>query len=424
VAKKMRHIALLGSTGSIGTSTLEVIAQNREEFQLICIAAGENTQLLEKQVCEFSPAVIAVKKKSDAESLRYTFPDKKVVYGSEGLLEVVNHPRVNTLVSAIDGTTALEATLASIKNNHRICLANKETMVAAGELINQALNESRAEIIPVDSEQSAIFQCLGQKDSSATDLHRQTQAPSNQKLLRGSVRKAPCVMHLPPGRRRQTAFIKRVILTASGGPFAGKNKNEFSKITVKQALAHPTWAMGTKITIDSATLMNKALEIIEAFFLFLLEKEQIDVIIHPQSIIHSMVEFIDSSIIAQLSMPDMRLPILYSLTYPRRMPFPNQSLNFSDLKKLEFFEVDRDKFSTIQLAYHVLEHGKNAGAVLNAANEVAVEYFLQEKISFKDIFSVVEHVFYNETFYPLHSIEDVNETIAQTKQKTYNYIIR
>jgi 1-deoxy-D-xylulose-5-phosphate reductoisomerase len=418
----MRQIALLGSTGSIGTSTLEVIAQNRGEFQLTGIAAGENTQLLEKQVREFSPAVISVKQKSDAESLRQTFPGKKVVYGSEGLLEVIDHPRVDTMVSAIDGTTALEATLASIKNNHRICLANKETMVAAGELINRALNESRAEIIPVDSEQSAIFQCLEREDFFATDLHGQTETTSNEKFLQGGPGRAVFSKSAPPGRRRQSELIKRVILTASGGPFAGKNRNEFSRITVKQALAHPTWAMGTKITIDSATLMNKALEIIEAFFLFHLEKGQIDVIIHPQSIIHSMVEFIDSSIIAQLSVPDMRLPILYSFTYPRRMPFPNQSLNFSDIEKLEFFEVDRDKFSSIQMAYHTLAQGKNAGAVLNAANEVAVEFFLQEKISFKDIFSVVEHIFYNETFYPLHSIEDVKETIAQTKQKTYNYV--
>ena len=411
----MRHIALLGSTGSIGTSTLGVIAQNREEFQLVGIAAGENTQLLEEQVREFSPAIIAVKQKSDAESLRHTFPGKKVVYGSEGLLEVINHAGVDTMVSAIDGTTALEATLASIKNNHRICLANKETMAAAGELINQALNDSRAEIIPVDSEQSAIFQCL--KQQAAAPYSRSRRFPGFKYRLK------PKRFHAPhAGCERQSAFIKRVILTASGGPFAGKSKDEFSKITIKQALAHPTWSMGTKITIDSATLMNKALEIIEAFFLFHLEKGQIDVIIHPQSIIHSMVEFIDSSIIAQLSVPDMRLPILYSLTYPQRMPFPDQSLDFSDIKKLEFFEVDRDKFSSIQMAYHALEQGKNAGAVLNAANEVAVEYFLQEKISFKDIFSVVEHIFYNETFYPLYSIEDVKETIEQTKQKTYNYV--
>jgi 1-deoxy-D-xylulose-5-phosphate reductoisomerase len=428
----MRHIALLGSTGSIGTSTLEVIAQHREEFELTGIAAGENIQLLEKQVREFSPAVIAVKQRSDAELLRHTFPGIKVVYGSEGLLEVINYPGIDTMVSAIDGTTALEATLASIKNNHRICLANKETMVAAGELINQALTESQAEIIPVDSEQSAIFQCLGNREFFAKGLN-------NQKLLQGAVRKAqsaerkadntinamrqaPCAKRIPPGCRRQIQHIKRVILTASGGPFAILNKNEFSKITVKQALAHPTWAMGAKITIDSATLMNKALEIIEAFFLFHLEKEQIDVIIHPQSIIHSMVEFIDSSIMAQLSVPDMRIPILYSLSYPRRMPFSNQSLNFSQVKKLEFFEVDRDKFSSVQMAYQALEQGKNAGAVLNAANEVAVEYFLQEKISFQDIFSVVEHIFYHETFYPLHSLEDVKETIALTKQKTYNYV--
>ena len=433
----MRQIALLGSTGSIGTSTLEVIAQNREEFQLTGIAAGQNIQLLEKQVREFSPGIIAVKQKSDAESLRRTFPGKQIVYGSEGLLEVINHPRVDTMVSAVNGTTTLEATLASIKNNHRICLANKETMVAAGELINQALNRSEAEIIPVDSEQSAIFQCLKQQAAApysrsarrrsfgASSQKQQAAAPySRSRRFPGfKYRLKPKIVHAPHANcKGESAFIKRVILTASGGPFAGKNKSEFSKITVKQALAHPTWAMGTKITIDSATLMNKALEIIEAFYLFHLEKGQIDVIIHPQSIIHSMVEFIDTSIIAQLGVPDMRLPILYSLTYPRRMSFPTQSLDFSQIKKLEFLEVDRDKFSSVQMAYHALEQGKNAGAVLNAANEVAVEYFLQEKISFEDIFSVVEHIFYNETFYSLHSLEDVNETIAQIKQKTYNYV--
>ena len=418
----MRHIALLGSTGSIGTSTLEVIAQSREEFELTGIAAGENIQLLEKQVREFSPGIIAVKQKSDAELLRRTFPGKRVVYGREGLLEVINHPGVDTMVSAIDGTTALEATLASIKNNHRICLANKETMVAAGELIDRALKDSRSEIIPVDSEQSAIFQCLDREDFFATDLHGQIQTTSNEKFLQGGPGGAVFSKSAHPGRRRQNEWIKRVILTASGGPFVEKNKNEFPGITVKQALAHPTWTMGTKITIDSATLMNKALEIIEAFFLFHLEKGQIDVIIHPQSIIHSMVEFIDSSVMAQLSVPDMRIPILYSLTYPRRMAFPNRSLNFAQVKKMDIFEVDRDKFSSIQMAYRALEQGKNAGAVLNAANEVAVEFFLQEKISFQDIFSVVEHVFYHENFYPLHSLEDVLETIAQTKQKTYNYV--
>jgi 1-deoxy-D-xylulose-5-phosphate reductoisomerase len=383
----MRHIALLGSTGSIGTNTLEVIARNRDRFKLVGIAAGENIDLLTRQVEAFSPEVIAVKRKQDADTLKRIFPGKGVYFGREGLLEVVAHPVVDTMVSAINGTQALEATMASIRSSHRVCLANKETLVAAGELINRALQDSGAELIPIDSEQSAIFQSLGfnQKD-----------------------------------------FIKKIILTASGGPFFRTAREEFARITVKEALAHPTWAMGGKITIDSATLMNKALEVIEAYYLFHLRNDQIDVIIHPQSIVHSMVEFIDSSIIAQLSVPDMKLPILYSFSYPERIPFESENgrLNFSTLGKLEFFPVDTDKFGSITMAFHVLEQGKdkNAGAVLNAANEVAVAYFLQEKISFSDIFSVVENILYHETFYPVHSLEDVLETIQETKRKTERYI--
>jgi 1-deoxy-D-xylulose-5-phosphate reductoisomerase len=213
-------------------------------------------------------------------------------------------------------------------------------------------------------------------------------------------------------------------LTASGGPFYNKKRHEFAAITVKEALAHPNWSMGTKITIDSATLMNKALEVIEAFFLFQLQREQIEVIIHPQSIIHSMVEFIDSSIIAQLSQPDMRLPILYSLSFPERIPFNGKALDFAELQKLEFYEVDTDTFPSIRMAYDVLKQGKNAGAVLNAANEVAVDCFLKGEISFKDIFIVVGEIFYNEQFYPLHTLADVNETIKTTKNKTIDLIKR
>jgi 1-deoxy-D-xylulose-5-phosphate reductoisomerase len=383
---EMRNIALLGSTGSIGRNTLDVITQNRDRFKLISIAAGESMDLLEKQIQNFSPEIVSVKNKQDAKKLQTKFPEQKIYYGSDGLLEAVSHKAVDTMVSAINGTTPLEATLESIKNNHRLCLANKETLVAAGELINRKLKASDAELIPIDSEQSAIFQGIG------------------------------C---------NSREHVKRIILTASGGPFfmsSQNNRNPFDGITLEEALAHPTWSMGAKITIDSATLMNKALEIIEAFFLFQLEREQIDVIIHPQSIIHSMVEFIDSSIIAQLSVPDMRLPILYSLSFPERIPFETKPLRFSELQKLEFFEVDTATFTSIRMAHDVLREGKNSGAVLNAANEVAVDYFLKEKISFKDIFTVVEEIFYKEKFHSIDSIENINETIKDTKEKTIDFI--
>lgn len=381
----VRNIAILGSTGSIGKNVLDVIASHKDKFRLVSIACGENIDLLIKQVNDFSPEKISTKSKKDAEKIKSIFPDKKVFYGNEGLMEVALDKRVDTMISAINGTTSLEVTIESIRNNHRICLANKETLVVAGELINRELDNSNAELIPIDSEQSAIFQCI--------------------------------IPH-------KKEFIKNVILTASGGPFFERDKESFSSITVQDALSHPTWSMGTKITIDSATLMNKALEIIEAFYLFKLKKEQIDVIIHPQSIVHSMVEFIDSSIIAQLSVPDMRIPILYSLSYPERIESRIKCLSFSDIKRLEFFEKDVEKFSSIEMAYYALEKGKNAGAVLNTANEVAVESFLNGEIRFDEIFKVVEGILYNEKFYQIDSISNINETIEKIKRKTINYIKR
>ncbi len=382
---KSKNIALLGSTGSIGRNSLDVIDANRDRFRLVAIAAGENIKLLQEQIKFFNPDRISVKYKKDADRLKNLFPDKEFYYGDRGIEEIVSDNGIDTVISAISGTSSLAATIISIRNNQRICLANKETLVAAGELINFELNRSRAELIPIDSEQSAIFQSIG----------------ANKK-----------------------EYLRRVILTASGGPFFRRNKREFSQISVKEALTHPTWSMGTKITLDSATLMNKALEIIETYYLFNLNKDQIDVVIHPQSIVHSMVEFIDSSLIAQLSWPDMRIPILYSLSFPERMFFENKGLNLSDLKKLDFYPVDTDKFRSIELAYYVLDMKKNAGAVFNAANEVATESFLKEEISFNDIFDVVETVLHDEKFYPIRSLDDVEETIRDTKNKTANYIKR
>jgi len=382
---KSKNIALLGSTGSIGRNSLDVIDANRDRFRLVAIAAGENIKLLQEQIKFFNPDRISVKYKNDADRLKNLFPDKKFYYGDRGIEEIVSDNGIDTVISAISGTSSLAATIISIRNNQRICLANKETLVAAGELINFELSRSRAELIPIDSEQSAIFQSIG----------------ANKK-----------------------EYLKRVILTASGGPFFRRSKREFSQISVKEALTHPTWSMGTKITLDSATLMNKALEIIETHYLFNLNKDQIDVVIHPQSIVHSMVEFIDSSLIAQLSWPDMRIPILYSLSYPERIFFESKGLNLSDLKKLDFYPVDTDKFRSIELAYYVLEMKKNAGAVFNAANEVAAESFLKEEISFNDIFDVVETVLHGEKFYPIHSLDDLDETIKDTKNKTTNYIKR
>lgn len=381
----MKHVALLGSTGSIGRNALAVMADNPGHFNLRGISAGENIELLTQQVKEFDPDMIAVKRSEDVTALQEMFPGKKVMAGPQGLLEIVNHSEVDTVITAITGTTPLEATLESIRLGHRICLANKETLVAAGELINRELSQSTSEIIPIDSEQSAIFQALGNN-------HRD--------------------------------LVHKVILTASGGPFFKKDKQEFAGITVQQALNHPTWSMGTKITIDSATLMNKALEVIETFYLFKLDKDQIDVIIHPQSIVHSLVEFKDASVIAQLSVPDMKIPILYSLTYPDRLDIRQNRLDLASMGALEFYEVERDKFLSIEMAYYVLQQGKNSGAVFNAANEVAVEHFLEGGISFLDIFQVVADILYKENLYPVSSLKDLQETISDTKRKTVELIKR
>lgn len=378
-----RNIALLGSTGSIGRNTLEVVRRNRDKYKIVSLVCGNNLEVLREQIKEFSPAVISVNKNQDAKVLRSEFPGKKIFSGPDGIKEAVLENRVDTVLTATTGTIALEATLESIKKGHRICLANKETMVAAGELVNDHLGKSESQIIPIDSEQSAVFQALCEKERN---------------------------------------YLKKVILTASGGPFFRVDKSEFGSIGVKDALNHPVWSMGSKVTIDSATLMNKALEIIEAYYLFNLAPDQIDVIIHPQSIIHSMVEFLDTSILAQLSFPDMKLPIQYSLSYPERFDGIINDLDLSKIGKMEFFAVDRDKFSSIEMAYTVLKEGKNSGAVFNAANEVAVEYFLNNKISFINIFSVVEEMMNRTEFVRAGSVEEINSVINETKIKTAELI--
>jgi 1-deoxy-D-xylulose-5-phosphate reductoisomerase len=382
---KTKNIVLLGSTGSIGRNSLEVIKAHKDHFKLVGIAAGENIELLHEQVNVFNPRLISVKHKEDAERLKRVYSDKSIFFGESGLDEIVSNSQVDTVISAINGTASLSATLISIRNHQRICLANKETLVAAGELINHELHRTDAELIPIDSEQSAIFQSLG-------------------------------------ANKRE--YLKRIILTASGGPFFRTEKHRFSQIQVEDALSHPTWSMGRKITLDSATLMNKALEMIEAYYLFELRNDQIDVVIHPQSIVHSLVEYIDSSVIAQLSNPDMKIPILYSLSYPERLHFENNPLNLTELKTLDFYPVDTEKFRSIEMARYVLGAKKNAGAVFNAANEVAAESFLNREISFRDIFDVVETILHKEALAPIRSLDDLEFTIRETKSKTTDYIKR
>ena len=350
----MKKVAILGSTGSIGLNTLDVLDHILStEFEVCGLSAKENLDLLDSQILKYKPEVACLIDEKKAGELREKVKDCEVEIfsGQEGLVRVAAHKEADVVVTAVVGAAGLIPTLEAIKRGKRIALANKETLVMAGEIIIREAKKSGSEILPVDSEHSAIFQCLEGRDP---------------------------------------AQIKRIILTASGGPF--RDRKDLSTITPKEAMAHPTWKMGDKISIDSATLMNKGLEVIEACYLFGLPPSRISVLIHPQSIIHSMVEFTDGSYLAQLGIADMRIPIAYALTYPRRFPNELEELDLVRIGNLTFEAPDKDRFPCLGLAYQAVEAGGTMPAVLNAANEVAVEYFLKEKIGFLDIPKIVQEV--------------------------------
>lgn len=349
----MRKISLLGATGSIGTQTLDVIRTHKEEFQLVAMSVGYNLALAEQIIYEFQPEVVSVIEKEAKEQLALRVPSHvKIVYGKEGLLEVATHKNSDVLVNAIIGSVGLIPTLEAIKQKKTIAIANKETLVTAGHLVMKSAKDYGVQVLPIDSEHSAILQCL------------------------------------QSGEKKE---ISRLILTASGGSFRDKKRYELANVTVEEALKHPNWSMGAKITIDSATMMNKGLEVIEAHWLFDVPYEQIDVLLHRESMIHSMVEFTDKSVIAQLGTPDMRVPIQYALTYPKRLPLPiTKSLQLWEIGALHFEKMDFNRFKCLQYAYEAGRIGGTMPTVLNAANEAAVKFFLKGKISFLTIEQLIE----------------------------------
>lgn len=349
----MKNIAILGSTGSIGRSSLEVIKNLPDRFRINYLTANKNIELLQRQIAQFHPRGVVVLDKCNASVLQKVLNGQTEVYsGEEGLLEIVKRDDVDIVISSLVGFAGLKPTIEAIKQGKTIALANKETLVVAGELMTSLLKEHGARLVPIDSEHSAIMQCLVGEESS---------------------------------------HVAKLILTASGGPFLQKPFNEFESITVEQALDHPNWNMGKKVTIDSATLMNKGLEVIEARWLFNLPPKNIEVVIHPQSIIHSMVEFIDGSLKAQMGLPDMKIPIQYALTYPARVAMNGKRVDFPKLCAMTFFEPDRKKFRCLQIAFDVLALGGTTPAAMNAANEIAVEAFLGRKISFKRIPELIDN---------------------------------
>ncbi|MBR3627449.1 MAG: 1-deoxy-D-xylulose-5-phosphate reductoisomerase [Elusimicrobia bacterium] len=382
----MKNISILGSSGSIGTQALDFIAKTKNEFKVCGLSVNSNTDILKKQIIKFKPLMVSVFSKDDAENLQKWCNNKKiktkVFFGKEGLNKIATIKNVNMVLSSVVGSIGLEPLLAAIDSGKDVAIANKEALVMAGNLIMKRAKEKGVSVLPVDSEHSAIFQCIGKENKKS---------------------------------------IKRILLTASGGPFYKSNKN-FADITVEDALAHPTWKMGKKITIDSATLMNKGLEAIEASVLFDIPIDKIDILIHPQSVVHSMVEFNDGCVMAQLSNPDMTLPIQYALSYPERKNCYIKRLDLTEVAKLEFFKPDFKKFKCLQIAYKCAKTGGTMTAVMSAANEIAVKFFLEGKIKFNMIPLIVENVIKKHKVIKSNNISKYIEADLWTRQTAYSVI--
>ena len=381
----MKNITILGSTGSIGTNALEVIRQKRDEFNVVALSGHTNYKLVMEQIKEFSPKYVSIGTEEGFETIKKEFPEVNLFFGREGLKKLGELEETDIILTAVSGVIGIEATVEAIKKGKRIALANKETMVAGGTYINRLLKEyPEAEIIPVDSEHSALFQSLS------------------------------------AGRRED---VKNLIITASGGSFRGKKRDELEEITVSEALKHPKWSMGKKITIDSSTLVNKGLEVIEAHELFGIDYDRIKVAVHPQSIVHSLVEYKDNAMVAQLGATDMKLPIQLAFTYPEREE--STALEKLDLMKagnLTFEESDMETFKGLPLAYRAGKTGGTMPVVFNAANEVAVELFMKEKIKFLEIYDVIEKAMDNHMPVEIENLEIILKVDEETRKWVYaNY---
>lgn len=375
----MKKISLLGATGSIGWQTYDILLANPDKFKLVAFSCGKNIEKARDIIEKLQPELVSVQEEKDALQLQNDYPKIQFTYGKQGLVEVATHPDTTVLVNAVLGSVGLQSTLAAIRMGKTIAIANKETLVTAGHLVMAEARKYNAPILPVDSEHSAVFQSMNGENPKQ---------------------------------------VERIILTASGGSFRDKTREELKNVTVKDALNHPNWSMGAKITIDSATMMNKGLEVIEAHVLFNLPFEKIDVLLHKESIIHSLVEYQDTSVIAQLGTPDMRVPIQYALSYPDRIPLVNgKRLNLAEIGQLHFKEVDFDRFRALKLAY---EAGRTGGTILtamNAANEAAVNLFLQEKITFLQIDEIIEQIMneHNNQLQP--DLETILHVDVETRNK-------
>lgn len=379
-----RNIAILGSTGSIGTQALDIVRENPDHFEIYALTANENIDLLIKQAEEFSPEVVVIANENKYTQLKEALQHLpvKVWAGSESIAQVVQSQPIDMVLTAMVGYSGLKPTINAIKAGKVIALANKETLVVAGELITSLAIEHKVPILPVDSEHSAIFQCLNGERSP----------------------------------------IEKIILTASGGPFRNHSAQKLAKVTKAEALKHPNWDMGAKVTIDSASLMNKGLEMIEAKWLFDVTPDQIEVVVHPQSIIHSMVQFEDSSIIAQLGLPDMHLPIQYALVYPNRLKSNFERLDFFKLKTMTFEKPDMERFRNLAFAFEAARVKGNMACIMNAANEIAVAAFLKDKVGFLEMSEVIEKTMHKTSFIQAPSYEDYVQTDTEARHIAKEFI--
>lgn len=380
----MKKISLLGATGSIGIQTIDILLAQPENFQLVAFSAGRNIEKAREIIKQLNPQLVSMQEEETALTLSKEFPNVAFTFGQKGLVEVATHPDSTVLLNAVLGSVGLESTLAAIRMGKTIAIANKETLVTAGHLVMAEAKKYNAPILPVDSEHSALYQSMNGENPKA---------------------------------------ITRLILTASGGSFRDKTRDELKNVTVKDALNHPNWSMGAKITIDSATMMNKGLEVIEAKVLFDMDYDNIDVVLHRESIIHSMVEYQDTSVMAQLGTPDMRVPIQYALTYPDRYPLiGGQRLNLAQIGQLNFKEVDFDRFRALKLAYQAGRMGGTVLTAMNAANEAAVALFLQEKIKFLEIEDLIERVMNEHDNILVPDLETILHVDAQTRKIVANMV--
>lgn len=382
----MKNIAVLGSTGSIGTQTLDIVRNNTDELKIKVLAAGSNVELIEKQIREFKPEIAVLYNADKANELKIKIADTgvKVLSGMDGMIEAATFDDVDTVVTSMVGMIGIKPTIAAIKAGKNIALANKETLVTAGHIIMPLIKEHKVSLLPVDSEHSAIFQSMN-------------------------------------GENRKR--ISKILLTASGGPFRGKSYEELKNVTLEDALKHPNWAMGQKITVDSATLVNKGLEVMEAAWLFDVDVSMIQVVVHPQSVIHSMVEYEDTAVIAQLGCPDMRLPIQYALFYPDRRFLDAKKLDFFEMKSLTFEKPDMDTFKGLKFAMDAAEFGGSMPTVFNASNEEAVAMFLNKKIGFLDIYRIIEESMNRHTVISNPDIDTVLSVERDTREfirKSFN----